>query len=280
MKTKTTILFVLIILAVAGIIVLISTISKPSRTDLQSGTIVKAEKYRRSSMTEKDILLRSEFMKDTTQLRSMIQGINYFGQFNEKIVVQINASIKEFQNHPILIDQSFNRPFIGLQDYCLFLTNNNESLKSTEAMLVQFRSGQDQADQSIDVEKNLRDFGNYITQVAERDTILEQAAMTIDRYLEKKGKKQILAEEVNDLKKFRDQLLVDNLMTAAMLGEKGTLKRLSNYAKRVNPQIDLISATGELNMNSSLLNIKSQADLNFVSGMQALQNQLQGAVLK
>ena len=277
MRTKKTLLIVIAVLISAALLIVISLFYKTSDSELQSGTIVKAERYRKTTMTENDLRLRSEFIRDTNQLRSMIQGLKYFSEFNGKVANRIANGMQEFQNHPLLMDQLYNRSFSALEDYGRYLQNNAENLSTTEAMLQAFRKPDPSNDPSFDVEKNLRDFGNFISQVSERDTVLEGAAKTIDRYLDKKRKAPLMAQEVSDLKKFRDQLLIDNLMTAAMLGEKTTLKRLSDYAKKVDPGVDLISMVGTLGSQSYGSNMKSAADLQAMQGLLSLGSQLQAA---
>lgn len=279
MRTKKTLLIVIAVLISAALLIVISLFYKTSDSELQSGTIVKAERYRKTTMTENDLRLRSEFTRDTNQLRGMIQGLKYFSEFNGKVANRITQGMQEFQNHPILMDQLYNRTFFSLQDYGLYLQNNADNLSATETMLQAFRKPDPSNDPSFDVEKNLRDFGNFISQVSERDTVLEGAAKTIDRYLDKKRKAPLMAQEVSDLKKFRDQLLIDNLMTAAMLGEKTTLKRLSDYAKKVDPGIDLISMVGTLGSQSVGSNMKSAADLQAMQGLLSLGSQLQAVGL-
>ena len=247
MKSKTRILIAVIVLLIAGIITFISTMYKPAGSDLTTGSFGKADKYHKQPMTEKDVQLRSEFVEDTLQLRNMIQGLRYFALFNEKVTSQIDTAMVSLRFHPLLSDQGLNPPFIALKEYSAFLARSSSSINSTEIMLRQFCSGQEAPDQSVDVEKNLRDLGNFLNQVAIRDSVLEQAAMSIDRYLEKAGKKKLMQEEIGGLKNFRDQLLVDNILTAAMLGEKNTLARLARYVKDEDNSSDLIAATGTLN---------------------------------
>jgi hypothetical protein len=250
MKSKTRILIAVIVLLIAGIITFISTMYKPAGSDLTTGSFGKADKYHKQPMTEKDVQLRSKFVEDTLLLRNMIQGLRYFTLFNEKVTSQIDTALASLRYHPLLSDQGLNPPFIALKEYSAFLASNSSSISSTEIMLRQFCSGQEAPDQSVDVEKNLRDLGNFLNQVAIRDSVLEEAAMSIDRYLDKAGKKKLMYEEISDLKNFRDQLLVDNILTAAMLGEKSTLSRLARYVKDEDDGSDLIASAGTFNIKT------------------------------
>ena len=254
MTSKTKILIGLIILLIAGITLLISTMFKPAGSDLARGTFGKAEKYHKQAMTERDVQLRSEFTKDTVQLRNMIQGLKYFGQFNEKVAWQIDTMMSLLRFHPLVTDQAMNPPFLALKDYGTFLATNSQQIKSTEIMLQQFFTGEETMDQSVDIEKNLRVLGNFMNKVALRDSVLEEAAMRIDLYLDKSARKKLMQEEITNLKSFRDMLLVDNLLTAAMLGEKSTLARITKYLDEEDERQNLLAATGELNSISEGIN--------------------------
>ena len=87
MKTKTKLLFAIGLMAALciGFLIGISVdFPKVNKSDL-AGTFGKAEKFHKVQMTAKDIQLRSELLKDTAKLRSMIQGIIYFSIFTEDV---------------------------------------------------------------------------------------------------------------------------------------------------------------------------------------------------
>ena len=55
MRTKKTLLIVIAVLISAALLIVISLFYKTSDSELQSGTIVKAERYRKTTMTENDL---------------------------------------------------------------------------------------------------------------------------------------------------------------------------------------------------------------------------------
>jgi hypothetical protein len=69
---------------------------KPNQTEL-AGTFGKAEKFHKVQMTAKDIQLRTELVKDTVQLRKMIQGLAYFSLFTEDVRTNIQMAIISFK---------------------------------------------------------------------------------------------------------------------------------------------------------------------------------------
>ncbi|MEI7982345.1 MAG: hypothetical protein WCI71_11880 [Bacteroidota bacterium] len=246
MKKQTKI--ILIIVGVLAMIVIAGAFLFPEiGSQLTRGTVNKAEKYHKPAMSERDIQLRSEFVNDTTQLRKLIRGLASFEQFNTKTCRQIDSTLKDLQYHPIMMDRAYNEPLFALKDFTIFLSNNNAGIDSTKKMLETFYYNTESADQSVDVEKNLRDFGVFILEVVQRDSVFEVAAMDIDKYIEKVKSRKKSMEDTKSLQQFRNQLLVTNLMTAAMLGERTTLNRLTKYAKTVNPDNQIVSVVNQLN---------------------------------
>jgi hypothetical protein len=260
---------------IVGIVLLISIIvvvaaffynSGPSK--LAVGAIGKAEKYGKSNMTEADVQLRSEFTSDTIKLIRTINSLDYFIEFNNKTIGQIDTGLMNLRNHPILTDLAYNKSMNQLRDYSVFLANNTEKILLTKNVLSTFREGSGSADQSYDIEKNLRDLGAFIQQVTERDDVLESAALSIDKYIDVASGKKNNVEDYTPLKKFRDQLIVANLITAAMLGEKTTIGRLTKYVKTVSLDPQLVSAVNQLNISNNINAIRCADLQNFVGNLQ------------
>lgn len=246
MKKRTKLIAAVIIVVVIGIVVTgLFYINVPDF--LARGTIAKAEKYRKQTMTERDIQLRSEFVKDTVQLRKTIKGLACFQQLNEKIVVKIQSGMNSISNHPLLMDPVYSNPMITLREYGNFLVNHDSDLVATMKMLEVFYSEAGNADQSLDVEKNLRDFGGFMQQIIDQDSVFINAALDIDRYIDKESKKKHRSEDFAPLVSFRNDLLVSNVMMASILGQKTTIGKLTEYAKSVNADAQIFSAVNELN---------------------------------
>lgn len=271
MKKQTKIILAAIAVFVIAILI-VSLLLPKAGNDLTKGTFGKADKYHNTAMSANDIQLRSEFVKDTVVLKSMITGLATFQRFNTKTYTQIDSFLLVFQNHPILTDQAYNNPMFALREFTAFLANQNTSIASTQRLLESFYTNKEAADQSVDIEQNLRDFGMFVQQVVIRDSVLEIAALDIDNYIDKAKKKKKTNEDTKPLQQFRDQLIVANMMTAAMLGQSTTLSRLSRYATNVNVDDQIVSAALQFNtVNSSL---KMQA-----AGMQSMMQALDGSSL-
>ena len=97
-KTRTLLAIGLIFTLWAGFLIGISVgNSKPDSSRL-TGTFGKAEKFRKVQMTPKDIKLRSELVKDTAKLKSLIQGLVYFSVFTEKVSTEVEYTLISFES--------------------------------------------------------------------------------------------------------------------------------------------------------------------------------------
>ena len=229
MKSKTKIL-IAFILIVAGVIAMITLFNKPADKALVKGTAAMAEPDQTQAMNKKSIQLKMEFTRDTLQLKRMIQILVYFEQFTERVSRQIDTASARLMYHPLYTDQKLKPTFVALQEYSTFLNNNIDKLKSTKVMLTEFLANSDDDEMPYNVEKNLRDFANFINQMSAREAVMEQAAYEINTYLDKSVKKKLMQIEISELENFRNQLLMDNRVTFMMLGDKNSLARLSSYA--------------------------------------------------
>ncbi len=238
MKTKTKLLIAIGFIAalcigfLAGISV---DYPKLDKSDV-AGTFGKAEKYRKAQMTEKDIQLRSELVKDTAQLKSMIQGLVYFSLFTGEFSNNIDASIIAFKTQGLASDK-----IKALQDYSDFIKNNNEALKVTIDMLSGFYL-KDTADMSWDVEKSLKDFGTYVNNLNEKNAVLSQALRGMDNFMLSNKTLQANKTEFAKLKSIRDQLLIKSVQNSGLLCNKEQADNLIKYA--LSSQEQLIKAWG------------------------------------
>jgi len=275
MKKQTKII-IGIVLAIAIVILVVSLVYPPAFKGLTSGTFGKAEKYHKEQMTEKDIQLRSEFVQDTGQLRSMIQGLIYFSLFSQNLSYTIDTCIRAFQDHGICTGKNNACRTINiLEEYSVFIKNNTKTLRTTVRMLTDFYL-KDTTDQSIDVEKNLRDFGNYVNRLNERDSIVESALRSMDGYLLGPSMKETKKSEIAQLKSIRDQLLLKGIQLAGMLQDKPLCSNLLSYALSSQPGLNVIC--GQANLNVSLTqeaqiraqNLNSSAIQSHLIGSQSL----------
>lgn len=233
MNKKTKILIVSLIV-VAGALLAVSLIFKPVTEEFSAGTMGSNAASPKQETLKRNNMIRSALTKDTLQLRGMIQNLVYFRSFNDKVSWQIDSTVSTLRNHPLLTDQAYRETFKELETYGYFLADNGQKVRLAELMLRSYLTGRDEPVEASDAELVLRDFSEFLVQMAGRDAVLQQAADDIDRYLDKSAKKRLMEQEVRELKGFRDKLLVDNILSQAMAGDKGSLYKLSNYTDLLN----------------------------------------------
>ena len=239
-----------LIVGVAVIILLISFLFPSVYKGLTSGSFGKADKYRQEQMTENDIQLRSDFTKDTAQLRQMITGLIYFALFTDNLSMTIDTCLESYQlqgfdKYPA------NSEAIGLlRDYSSFLKNNSKTLANTTRMLAALLL-RDTLSQSMDIEKNIRDFANYVNQVNRKDSVLMLALVKVDGFLIGNKTLQNKQEEIRNLKAIRDQLVIKSSQYMAMTGNKKELGVVLSYAIQSQAQFNSIGALNVVEVQSS-----------------------------
>jgi hypothetical protein len=211
-------IFISIFIVLIVVIVVISTHYPPIFKGSASGTFGKAEKYRKTQMSEKDIKLRSDLTTDTVKLMSTIKSLAYFTLFTQDLSNKIDSCTTLFQNGG-MTGQRSEAQMQALKDYSGFIRNNNKVLENTILLLTSFYTGK-QADQSVDIEKDLRDFSNYVKNMQERDSVLEKALLSMDDFLLSDKVLRTKKQEMENLKSIRDQLLMSGLQLCGMLQQK------------------------------------------------------------
>ena len=228
MKKQTKIIISLVI-TIAILIIGISIFYPEVLKGITSGTFGKADKYHNAQMTEKDIQLRSEYTADTGKLRTMIQGLIYFSIFTNNLSRTMDSCVLVLSKSGVTNQQTESTHLAALTDYAAFIRNNNKTLGTTISMLTGFYLNA-KSDPSADVEKNLRDFGNYVNKLNERDSVLELALKSVDSHMLQSKTLQARKGELASVKSIRDQLLIGSIQLSAMLQDKPLCATLCSYA--------------------------------------------------
>ena len=266
MKKQTKII-IGIVLAIAVVIVAISFMFPTVFKELTSGTFGKADKYHKTQMTEKDIILRSELVADSNQLRNMIQGLIYFSLFTEDISNSIDSCVNAYKTQGILNDPAKTPTLLALQDFSNYIKNNNKTLRATISLLTGFYL-KDNSDPSADVEKNLREFGNYVQNLNEKDSVLELALNSMDHFMLSNRTLKTKKTELANLKAIRDQLLIGSVQLAGLLQDKPLSARLCSYA--ISSQAGLQKLCGQENLGAirNQDNLGTKSYTGFIVGAQ------------
>ena len=254
-----------IVVAIAILIAGISLFFPSVFKGLTSGTFGKADKYHNQQMTEKDILLRSDLVSDTGQLRSMIQGLIYFSMFTNDLTKNIDSCVVAFSGHGMGAKAEDAARMKVLTDYSAFIKNNNKTLGTTISMLTGFYL-KDESDQSADVEKNLRDFGNYVSNLNEKDSVLNLTLRSMDKFMLSNKTLRTKKTELASLKSIRDQLLLQGIQLAGMLQDKPLCSQLMSYA------LSSQSALNVIILGKEQLGLMSQDKLNVIMNQDKLGN--------
>lgn len=264
MKKQTKILLGMLIVAVLVIVVLAINFP-PVFRGKSSGTIGKADRYQKSQMTEKDVQLRSELTADTARLKGMIQGLMYFAVFTNDLSAQIDSCVYVFQHRGLTNQEAGYKNMLVLNDFSVFIKNNNKTLGNTIGLLSGFYF-KDQADQSADVEKNLREFQNYVKTLTEKDSILEQALYSMDEFIV--GNKVIRERktEFNALKSIRDQLLIKTIQFGALIFDRPLTAGLCSYALSSQQQLQRVLSQEKVNFALNQENLQ-KASQEVLSGI-------------
>lgn len=230
-----------VIIGIAAVILIVSFFFPSVYKGLTSGSFGKADKYHQEQMTQADIQLRSDFTKDTAQLRQMVTGLIYFALFTDNLSMTIDTCLVSYSLQGFDKDPANSQAINLLKDYNTFLKNNTKTLANTTRMLAGFLL-QDTASGAVDVENNLRDFANYVNQVNQKDSVLMIALAKVDSYLVGNKTLQKKNEEIRNLKAIRDQLLIKSTQFMALTNNKQALGSMLSYSLQSQSQFSGIGA--------------------------------------
>jgi len=256
-----------IVLAVAVVIIAISFLFPAVFKGLTSGTFGKADKYHKTQMTEKDILLRSELVADSNELRNMIQGLIYFSLFTEDISNSIDSCVEACQSQGIMTDPKKAATMLALKDFSDYIKNNNKTLRATISLLTGFYL-KDEQEQSADVEKNLRAFGNYVNNLNEKDSILELALTSIDNFMLSNRVLKTKKTELANLKAIRDQLLIGSVQLAGLIQDKPLSATLCSYAISSQGSLQKLYGQEDLGMVNTKVDLEGRNMAGYIAGAQ------------
>lgn len=195
------------------------------RDDEASGSIGKVKKFRKDQMTEEDVLLRSDLMKDTTQLASIINGLVIFNGYANNLVNSINDRLLDMESIAGF-NEMYDEYIAELEDFRDFLKNNNEVLTTTVYMLGDFYKDTI-SESSADVENNLRLFANYVRRLEEKDSILTVMVVKLDDYMAEHEKEIVDKEELEKLISIRDEMLIRIIQQSYVLNDPEAIKSVA-----------------------------------------------------
>jgi len=260
-------------IVIIGVIVVAITVAVVSMfypevyKGLTSGTFGKAEKYRKATMSEKDILLRNEITADTSKLKDMISGLVYFSAFSQDLANTLDTGIIVFKAHGLEVNKDDAMQIQAMQDYSDFIKNNTKTLNSTIGMLTCFYTDE-YPDQSLDVEKTLIDFGNYVTNLNQKDSIFNETFERMDQFLLNNKTLTQKPGEFANLKSIRDKMLIKGIQLSGLLQDAALFGSLCSYAlSSQNSYNNIVLSMDKLNIEEAAA-IASQGQFSSSANLQ------------
>ncbi len=218
MKKQVKIIIGVVVLLAIAIAVASYFFPKP-KGDETSGTIGKADKYRKDQMAAKDILLRDDILKDTAAVAKTLKQLIEFSVYS----LQTKQTIDSNWIKPLAAsckDPQCEEVSKILREYSDFIGNNIPLMKKTNDILAESYSNPNK-DLTLDVGFQLYSFISFIDQFVERDSVLDMAIEKLNKYLATdKGMDAKRKAEVAKLKKLKDRMVIDNLLFAYNTGDK------------------------------------------------------------
>jgi hypothetical protein len=186
------------------------------------GTIAKVEKYHKQQMSEADVLMRSKILSDTTTLKETINGLIVFNAFAGKMSENMDNTVEYLQGSDLSGNQDILKNLDALKGYSDFIKNNNVILDRTINVLLDHYQSKTTST-SADIENDLREFSNFVYQITQKDSILDLFIARCDKNIGDIEIFKTKEKELENLKKIRDNLLLDNVQFAYLVGDASKL---------------------------------------------------------
>ncbi len=239
MKIKSTYLIISIAI-IAIVVIYFSFFWPPVSEEELAGAIGKADKYQSEQMKESDIKLRSDFVKDTAELRKSINDLVNFAVFNRQTITNIESwwlpQLEKYYSTTVS-----QKNLLYLRDYVELLKNSGKNIQSIVEMLADFYYNRN-SDKSVDVDSKLASFANFVNQMVERDSIFETIIADIDKTVKNSIESKGRSEQINKLQEIRDKMLYTSLIYAANMRDEDMIIRCAGMEVY---KVDNIGLTGQ-----------------------------------
>jgi len=208
---------VIIVMVIA--IAIIAGIFPPAAEEDTSGTIGKVEKFRKQQLTAKDVLLSDDLLKDTVALKNTIGEIGQFTTFSIEMSVLINGYWLPEINANWQTDEG-KEVSKNLADFAAFIDNNVEKTAATQNVLYKLYVKKEKTG-TEDVGSKLANFVNYVLQLMDRDSVMENTITRLNNYIASNPQvKGNLGKQLKQLQSLRDKIIVDTFLYGTVVGDK------------------------------------------------------------
>jgi hypothetical protein len=192
-----------------------------------AGAIGKVEKYRKDQMSENDIKLRSEIMKDTAALGDALRGMLLVYVYNDAHVKEMKKSTEKlkFEEAKTGIDLGSEQ----LGSYCTMAENGNGQLCEMCQMCADIYNDT-VTEFSFDVEQNVRNYANYLDKLYNQDSAVGKVIDKSDFWIRENENNADKKEQVKNVKRIRDELLLRDITHAAVVNN---MDKINNYSSKI-----------------------------------------------
>ncbi len=231
-KNYIIILAAVVVIAIVGI----SLIYPPADKSDSAGTIGKVNKYRKSRTSQDDIVLRNDFLQDTTALKSTIDVLDsyqkYYGSMDNEIK-DWEKSLKKLSINEKKIDAQLKQ----LNLLAVYIDNNLSTVAGTRELLNKYYT-KDTTDMSIDVQNNLIRFQDFTNNLEEKCNVIDSLFVNLNNIIDKNKLDQLVKtkKEAEELVKVREKMLGGIFFLAFTTGNEARLNMAFN-SKIMNAQI-------------------------------------------
>ncbi len=255
MKKKNLIVFSLI----AVLVIVVVSLFYPFAEESESmGTIGKVDKYRNKNTEQETIVLRNEFLKDTTELKAAINALDSYGIF----LVSMQNDLTEWETSLTkakIKDQKFAKQVSELKQIAAFMGNNLKTVGETRGLLYKYYT-KDTLDMSIDIQNNLIQFDNFITNLDEKSKTIDSLFLSLSDMITKNTLEKLTSakEEIQTLKEVRERMLGTIVFYAYTTGNEARLNLALNsnvlnfvmLNNQLNNKVGLIQSIGMIEIGS------------------------------
>lgn len=220
MKKKQLIIFSVVIVA---LIVVVSVFYPPAEESESKGTIGKVDKYRSDETGQSKVVLRNDFLQDTTALKNVIISLQMYENFANTLAKDYDewsSSLKQVS----LNSEQLNEQLKTLDDLKHFVDNNIEKVTDTKVLLLKYFI-KDTVDMTIDVENNLIEFSTFVTNFDKKADAADQLFKNLDGIIKEENlaKLSLTKEEAETLKEVREKMLGGIVFTAMTMNNSDRL---------------------------------------------------------
>lgn len=207
MKKKQTLIIALAVIVLVAILI-VSQYYPPVDDSESAGTIGKVDKYRDSKTKQEDIILRNEFLNDTTALKLTIIAIDSYQDF----LAGLNDDFNEWENAlsktKYKTNEKLTQQLQELKSLAQFMKNNLSAVSETRELLYKYYT-KDTLNMSIDIQNNLINFSTFLTNLEEKGKVVDSLFVNLTGIIENK-KLSLLAdtkEKTNAIIEVREKML-------------------------------------------------------------------------